>query len=29
VTDSYDLDGNVVPELHAEGTVRGIRIVPE
>jgi hypothetical protein len=26
VTDSYDLSGNVVPELHAEGVVRGSRI---
>jgi hypothetical protein len=29
VTDSYDVDGNVVPELHAEGVVHGIRILPE
>jgi hypothetical protein len=26
VTDSYDLNGNVIPELHAEGVVRGTRI---
>ena len=25
-TDSYDLDRNVIPELHAEGAVRGTRI---
>jgi hypothetical protein len=26
VTDSYDLDGNVIPELHAEGVVTASRI---
>ena len=26
VTDSFDLSGNVIPELHAEGVVRGSRI---
>lgn len=26
VTDSYDLDGNVIPELHADGVVTGSRI---
>ena len=26
ISDSYDLDGHVIPELHAEGTVRGTRI---
>jgi len=26
VSDSYDLDGNVIPELHAEGAVRSERI---
>jgi hypothetical protein len=26
VTDSYDVDGNVIPELHAEGVVTGSRI---
>jgi hypothetical protein len=28
VTDSYDLDEQVIPELHAEGTVSGTRITP-
>ena len=26
VSDSYDLDGNVIPELHGEGVVRATRI---
>lgn len=26
VTDSYDLDGNVIPQLHAEGIVRSARL---
>ena len=25
-TDSYDLEGKVIPELHADGRVRGTRI---
>ena len=29
VTDSYDLDGNVIPELHAEGVVQGLRMTPD
>jgi hypothetical protein len=29
ITDSYDLSGNIVPELHAEGVVQGVRITPE
>jgi hypothetical protein len=26
VSDSFDLQGNVIPALHAEGTLRGVRI---
>jgi hypothetical protein len=26
ITDSFDLDGNVIPELHAEGVMKGTRI---
>jgi hypothetical protein len=26
VADSYDLDGNAIPELHTEGTVRATRL---
>lgn len=29
VTDSYDNDGNVLPEFHAEGVVQGVRITPD
>lgn len=29
VADSFDLDGNVIPELHAEGRLRGVRISVE
>ena len=29
VTDSYDLDGNVIPELHAEGVVTATRITAD
>jgi hypothetical protein len=26
VSDSFDLSGRVIPELHAEGRLRGVRI---
>jgi hypothetical protein len=29
VAESYDLDGNIVPELHADGVVSGTRILPD
>jgi len=29
VSDSYDVDGNLIPELHGEGVVRGIRITAD
>jgi hypothetical protein len=27
-SDSFDLDGRVIPELHVEGLVKGVRITP-
>jgi len=27
--DSFDLQGNVIPELHAEGRLRGLRLAVE
>jgi hypothetical protein len=29
VADSFDLEGNVIPEAHAEGRLRGTRIAVE